>query len=90
MSLQRILFVDRDGTLIEEPSDQQVDRIDKVALVPGVIAALQRIVASGFELVMVSNQAGSARRHSRKPTSMHRSASCSIFWLRRASRSANC
>ncbi len=58
MSSQRILFVDRDGTLIEEPSDQQVDRIDKVALVPGVIAALQRIVASGFELVMVTNQDG--------------------------------
>ncbi len=58
MSGTRILFVDRDGTLIAEPPDQQVDRLDKVALLPGVIPALLRIVESGYELVMVTNQDG--------------------------------
>ncbi len=58
MSTRRILFVDRDGTLIVEPEDQQVDRIDKIALLPEVITSLRRIVDAGFELVMVSNQDG--------------------------------
>lgn len=58
MSRQRILFVDRDGTLIVEPPDQQIDAFEKFALVDGVIAALQRCRAAGYELVMVSNQDG--------------------------------
>lgn len=58
MSGRRILFVDRDGCVIEEPGDCQIDRFEKFALVPGVIAALSRCVAAGFEIVMVSNQDG--------------------------------
>ncbi|MHB1056481.1 MAG: bifunctional histidinol-phosphatase/imidazoleglycerol-phosphate dehydratase HisB [Rhodanobacter sp.] len=55
---RKILFVDRDGCLIEEPADEQVDSYAKLALLPGVVAALQRFVAAGYELVMVTNQDG--------------------------------
>jgi len=53
-----VLFLDRDGTLIMEPDDFQVDAVEKVALVPGVIRALQELLEHGYELVMVSNQDG--------------------------------
>lgn len=55
---KRIAFLDRDGTLIMEPADNQVDRLDKVQLVPGVIPALLKLRAAGFEFVMVTNQDG--------------------------------
>jgi len=55
---RRILFVDRDGCLIVEPPDQQIDSYAKLDLLPGVVGALQRCVAAGYELVMVTNQDG--------------------------------
>jgi imidazoleglycerol-phosphate dehydratase/histidinol-phosphatase len=58
MNGERVLFVDRDGTLIEEPDDCQVDRLDKIRLMPGVIPALLAARDAGFALVMVSNQDG--------------------------------
>ncbi len=54
----KIAFLDRDGTLIHEPPDEQVDRLDKVSLVPGVIAALTRLRDAGYDFVMVTNQDG--------------------------------
>ncbi len=58
MSARKLLFVDRDGTLIVEPSDYQIDAYEKLALVENVIPALARIVAAGYELVMITNQDG--------------------------------
>ena len=58
MSARKILFVDRDGTLIVEPPDFQIDRFEKLDLVDGVVPALLQLVSAGYELVMVTNQDG--------------------------------
>ena len=57
MSTQ-LLFVDRDGTLIEEPADRQVDSLTKIRFMPGVFAALTELRRRGFRLAMVTNQDG--------------------------------
>ncbi|MFW5816438.1 MAG: bifunctional histidinol-phosphatase/imidazoleglycerol-phosphate dehydratase HisB [Wenzhouxiangella sp.] len=58
MSHRKILFIDRDGCLIEEPADEQVDSFEKFRLMPGVIPALVALRQAGFRFVMVSNQDG--------------------------------
>jgi imidazoleglycerol-phosphate dehydratase / histidinol-phosphatase len=54
----KVLFIDRDGTMIEEPPDEQVDRIDKIRFMPGVFAAMIRLRDAGFRFAMVTNQDG--------------------------------
>lgn len=57
--MKKVLFIDRDGTILIEPPDKQVDSLEKVEFYPGVIVNLHRIANElDFELVMVSNQDG--------------------------------
>jgi imidazoleglycerol-phosphate dehydratase/histidinol-phosphatase len=57
--MKKVLFIDRDGTIIEEPADEQVDSLQKLAFLPGAITSLARIAReTDYELVMVTNQDG--------------------------------
>ncbi len=56
--MKPILFVDRDGTLIEEPADFQIDAYDKLRFVQGVIPAMLKLRDAGYEFVIVTNQDG--------------------------------
>ena len=56
---QRILFIDRDGTILREPEDEQIDSYDKFEFLPGVITALSFLARhTDYKLVLVSNQDG--------------------------------
>ena len=57
--MKKILFVDRDGTLIIEPKDKQIDSFDKLVFYPEVITYLRKIsLELDYELVLVTNQDG--------------------------------
>lgn len=59
MKQQRILFIDRDGTLIEEPADEQIDAFEKLKFTKGMFRNLGFIRSKlDFRFVMVSNQDG--------------------------------
>ena len=65
--MKKILFIDRDGTLIEEPADEQIDSFEKLKFVKGMIRNLAFIREKlDFEFVMVSNQDGLEQRVSPK------------------------
>lgn len=57
--MKRALFIDRDGTILVEPEDEQVDSYEKFAFVPGAIGGLSFLRRhTDYEFVMVSNQDG--------------------------------
>lgn len=56
--MKKAIFIDRDGTIIAEPADEQVDSLEKLSFVPGAIGGLRALTGLGFELVMVTNQDG--------------------------------
>ena len=57
--MKKVLFIDRDGTIIREPDNFQVDSFEKLEFVPGVITSLAAIARElDYEFVMVSNQDG--------------------------------
>ncbi len=57
--MKKVLFIDRDGTLILEPPDEQIDSLEKLEFYPGVFTWLSKIAKEAdYELVMVTNQDG--------------------------------
>ena len=58
--MKKVLFIDRDGTIIVEPqTDFQIDSLEDLEFIPGVISNLRKIAEeTDFELVMVTNQDG--------------------------------
>ncbi len=57
--MKRVLFIDRDGTLIKEPADEQIDSFEKLEFYPKVFQYLSKIAKElDFEIVMITNQDG--------------------------------
>ncbi|PTX61565.1 imidazoleglycerol-phosphate dehydratase [Kordia periserrulae] len=57
--MKKVLFIDRDGTIIKEPADEQIDSFEKLEFYPKALSALRKIASElDFELVMITNQDG--------------------------------
>ena len=57
--MKKALFIDRDGVIIQEPQDEQVDSLEKLSFLPGALVALHNISKRlSYELIMVTNQDG--------------------------------
>ncbi len=57
--MKKVLFIDRDGTLIKEPADEQIDSFEKLEFYPGVFTYMNKIASElDYELVMITNQDG--------------------------------
>ena len=57
--MKKVLFIDRDGTIIKEPADEQIDSFDKLKFFPKVFQYLSKIAKElDYELVMITNQDG--------------------------------
>ncbi|MHA7944149.1 bifunctional histidinol-phosphatase/imidazoleglycerol-phosphate dehydratase HisB [Formosa sp. 3Alg 14/1] len=56
---QKVLFIDRDGTIIREPADEQIDSFEKLEFYPKVFQYLSKIAKElDYEIVMITNQDG--------------------------------
>ena len=58
--MSKIILFDRDGTLIVDPPDLRVDSLEKVRLFPDAITALHKLAKHGYDIIMITNQAGIA------------------------------
>lgn len=57
--MKRVLFIDRDGTLIKEASDEQIDSFEKLTFYPKALSCMSKIAQElDYELVMITNQDG--------------------------------
>lgn len=56
--MKNVIFLDRDGTIIKEPADWQIDTLEKLEFIPGAIHGLRALLDRGYELIMVTNQDG--------------------------------
>ena len=56
----KAVFLDRDGTVILDPPDERVDKIEKIELFPDTLEALQQLAAMDFSTFFITNQAGIA------------------------------
>ncbi len=56
----KVVFLDRDGTIIVDPFDERVDRIDKIKLFPDSLEALKLLSTLDYSVIIITNQAGIA------------------------------
>ena len=56
----KVVFLDRDGTVIQDPLDERVDSLDKIELFPDSIEGLKYLADNDFGVVLITNQAGIA------------------------------
>lgn len=56
--MKKFIFIDRDGTLISEPKDYQVDCMSKLSFEPYVIISLLKLIRFGYQLILITNQDG--------------------------------
>lgn len=54
----KVIFLDRDGTVIRDPEDERVDTEEKIELFPDSIAALRFLATNDFSVILITNQAG--------------------------------
>ncbi len=56
----KVIFLDRDGTVIREPADERVDTENKIELFPDTIESLSYLAQHDFSVILITNQAGIA------------------------------
>ena len=78
--MKKILFVDRDGTLIfEPPVTFQVNNVEEMFLLKNTISCLKQFVESGYELILVTNQDGLGTKSN--PRSNYESVNTKLFHI---------